>query len=70
LDTTETASKDKSWKIVDLLRSVDASGQPVRVRLCRQAPQNGRGLDILHVTASIAYELQSVVGSAEQRSPA
>lgn len=60
LDTTETPSKDKSWKIVDLLRVVDACGQPVQVRLCRQAPQNGRNVDILNVTASIAYELQAV----------
>jgi hypothetical protein len=70
LDTTETVSKDKSWKIVDLLRVVDACGQPVQVRLSRQTPQHGRAVDILHVTASIAYELQPVAGSAEQRSPA
>lgn len=69
LDTTETPSKDKSWKIVDLLRAVDASGQPVQVRLCRQAPQHGRSVDILNVTASSAYELQSV-SSAEHRNPA
>jgi len=58
IDTSETVSKDKSWKIVDLLRVVDACGQPVQVRLCRQSPQHGRNVDILNVTASIAYELQ------------
>jgi hypothetical protein len=65
IDTTESALKDKSWKIVDLLRVVDACGQPVQVRLSRQAPQHGRRVDILNVTASIAYELQyvSVVNS-------
>jgi hypothetical protein len=68
LDTTETPSKDKSWKIVDLLRAVDACGQPVQVRLCRQTPQHGRYVDILNVTASIAYELQPVISSTDQRS--
>jgi hypothetical protein len=62
LDTTETPSKDKSCKIVDLLRVVDACGQPVQVRLCRQTPRHGRSVDILNVTASIAYELQPVSG--------
>ncbi|MBW4055915.1 MAG: hypothetical protein HIU83_11055 [Proteobacteria bacterium] len=60
LDTTETPSKDKSWKIVDLLRAVDACGEPVQVRLCRQTPQHGRNVDILNVSASVAYELQPV----------
>jgi hypothetical protein len=64
LNTTETPSKDKSWKIVDLLRVVDACGQPVQVRLCRQAPRQGRSVDILNVTASIAYELQPIPGTA------
>jgi hypothetical protein len=58
LDTAETPSKDKSWKIVDLMRVVDACGKPVQVRLCRQLPQHGRNVDILNVTGSIAYELQ------------
>ena len=69
LDTNETSSKDKSHKIVDLLRVVDACGQPVQVRLCRQAPLHGRNVDILNVTASIAYELQPM-SSAQHRSPA
>jgi len=58
INTSETLSKDKSWKIVDLLRTVDACGQPVQVRLCRLTPQHGRNVNILNVTASIAYELQ------------
>lgn len=67
LDTTETPSKDKSWKIVDLLRVVDASTQSVQVRLCRQAPRHGRSGDILNVTGSIAYELQPVATSEERK---
>ena len=60
VDTTETLTKDKSWKIVDLLRTVDASGRPVEVRLCRQTPRQGRSADVYRVAASIAYELQPV----------
>ena len=69
VDTTETTTKDKSSKIIDLLRTVDTCGQSIEVRLCRQSPRHGRPADVYRVTASIAYELQPV-GPADFRSPA
>ncbi|MBC7963871.1 MAG: hypothetical protein H7Y05_13125 [Steroidobacteraceae bacterium] len=63
LDVTETPTKDKSWKIVDLLRAVEECGHPVQIRLCRRTPQHGCNSDVFRVAASVAYELQPLSGN-------
>jgi hypothetical protein len=58
LEAVRTSRKDKSHKIVDLLRVAQASTGPVRVRLCRQWPNRGCEVETLELVRATAFELR------------
>lgn len=60
LDAVRTPRKDKSNKIIDLLRVALSGTRPVQVRLCRQWPVHGREPEVMHVMRPLAFELRPV----------
>lgn len=59
LDAGQTPLKDKSRKIMDLLRVAESGGKHVHVRLCRHWPTHGRDVEVLGVAATAAYDLRA-----------
>jgi hypothetical protein len=57
LQAIKTIKKDKSPKILDLLRVAYLHLGRIQVRLCQQRPTKGRRVKILTVVGSAAYEL-------------
>lgn len=57
LKAIKTIKKDKSHKILDLLRVVNTGSGQIEVRLCQQRPANGRQVKVLTVIGSAGYEL-------------
>lgn len=60
LDAVKTAMKDKSYKILDLLRVVDFRSGHIQVRLCQRCPVNGRDVNVLTVAGSAGYGLRNL----------
>ena len=58
LKATNTVKKDKSRKILDLLRVVDVCPGHIQVRLCQQRPANGRRVKVLTVIGTSAYNFK------------
>ncbi|BCR07041.1 hypothetical protein DESUT3_41100 [Desulfuromonas versatilis] len=58
LQAIRTSRKDRSHKIVDLLRVAQAGEGSVRVRLCRQWPAQGREPEVLELVRATAFELR------------
>ena len=56
----KTANKDKSAKILDLLRVADLRSGHVQVRLCQRWPVNGRKVNVLTVEPFAGYGLRSI----------
>ena len=56
----KTATKDKSDKILDLLRVADLRRGDVQVRICQRWPVNGRKVNDLTVEAFAGYGLKSI----------
>jgi hypothetical protein len=61
LEAVRTSRKDKSHKIVDLLRVAHASAGPVRVRLCRHWPTQGCEVETLELVRATAFELRPML---------
>lgn len=60
LEAVQTASKDKSNKIADLLRVVQFCNGSVQVRVCRHSPVNGRDAGVFDVIRPASFDLMPV----------